>query len=143
MYKIAVVGDYESVYGFATLGLEIHPVTLPEAARNTLKKLVDENYGVIYITEVLAEAIKDEIELYKSQISPAIVLIPGTYGNTGDGVQAVKNFVEQAVGSDILFGNDRKQVFIKNEQRKDKKSRRTSGNCRGNERCQHVRRGSC
>lgn len=106
MYKIAVVGDYESVYGFATLGLEIHPVTLPEAARNTLKKLVDENYGVIYITEVLAEAIKEEIELYKSQISPAIVLIPGTYGNTGDGVQAVKNFVEQAVGSDILFGND-------------------------------------
>ena len=54
----------------------------------------------------LAEAIKDEIETYKSQISPAIVLIPGTYGNTGDGVQAVKNFVEQAVGSDILFGND-------------------------------------
>ena len=62
MYKIAVVGDYESVYGFATLGLEIHPVTLPETARNTLKNLVDENYGVIYITEVLAEAIKDEIE---------------------------------------------------------------------------------
>ena len=71
-----------------------------------LPEIHSKSYGVIYITEVLAEAIKDEIETYKSQISPAIVLIPGTYGNTGDGVQAVKNFVEQAVGSDILFGND-------------------------------------
>ncbi|MBO1695080.1 V-type ATP synthase subunit F, partial [Bacteroides uniformis] len=27
MYKIAVVGDYDSIYGFATLGLDIFPVT--------------------------------------------------------------------------------------------------------------------
>ena len=68
------------------------------------KKYYDEHKSEIGNTPF--EKIKDEIETYKSQISPAIVLIPGTYGNTGDGVQAVKNFVEQAVGSDILFGND-------------------------------------
>ena len=47
MYKIAVVGDYDSIYGFA-----------------------------------------------------------GVFGNTGDGVQGVKDSVEQAVGSDILFSNN-------------------------------------
>ena len=37
--------------------------------------------------------------------SPAVILIPGISGNTGDGLKAVKKSVEQAVGSDIIFGN--------------------------------------
>lgn len=106
MYKIAVIGDYESIYGFAALGIETYPVTLPETARKTLRNLAKSNYGAIYITEVLAQMIDDEIELYKEQVTPAIILIPGTYGNTGQGVAGVKRSVEQAVGSDILFGND-------------------------------------
>ena len=36
--------------------------------------------------------------------SPAVILIPGISGNTGDGLNAVKKSVEQAVGSDIIFG---------------------------------------
>ena len=27
MYKVAVVGDYDSIYGFAALGLETFPVS--------------------------------------------------------------------------------------------------------------------
>ena len=27
MYKIAVLGDYDSIYGFATIGLDTFPVT--------------------------------------------------------------------------------------------------------------------
>ncbi len=30
----------------------------------------------------------------------------GSSGNTGDGVEGVKKSVEQAVGSDILFGSE-------------------------------------
>jgi V/A-type H+-transporting ATPase subunit F len=41
------------------------------------------------------------------RISPAIILIPGVSGNTGEGVKGVKGSVEQAVGSDILFGEDK------------------------------------
>lgn len=106
MYKIAIVGDYESIYGFAALGLETYPVTLPDVAKKTVRRLAKERYGVIYITEVLAEAIREEIELYKEEMTPAIILIPGAYGNTGEGVSGVKKSVEQAVGSDILFGNN-------------------------------------
>ena len=50
--------------------------------------------------------LKKEIAKYADRISPAIILIPGVKGNTGAGVQGVKNSVEQAVGSDILFGGD-------------------------------------
>ena len=54
MYKIAVIGDYDSIYGFATLGLSICPVKTREDARKKLKQLADGQYGIIYITEAVA-----------------------------------------------------------------------------------------
>ena len=95
MYKIAVMGDYDSIYGFATLGLSICPV---------LRQLAEGNYGIIYITEAVAAQIPSEINKYGEQTFPAIIQIPGVSGNTGAGVEGVKKTVEQAVGSDILFG---------------------------------------
>lgn len=46
-----------------------------------------------------------EIEKYQEQVTPAIIQIPGIAGNTGAGVAGVKKSVEQAVGSDIIFGS--------------------------------------
>ena len=106
MYKIAVLGDYDSIYGFATLGLDTFPVTTHEEAAEELHKLATGGYGIIYITEALAAECKNVIEKYQERILPAIIQIPGVSGNTGDGVQGVKNSVEQAVGSDILFSNN-------------------------------------
>ena len=89
MYKVAVVGDYDSIYGFAALGLETFPVS----------------YAVIYITEAAAAGIETAIDRYREQPLPSVILIPGISGNTGKGVESVKHSVEQAVGSDILFGD--------------------------------------
>ena len=47
------------------------------------------------------------VDKYKDQILPAIIQIPGVSGNTGKGVENVKKFVETAVGSDILFSNNK------------------------------------
>ncbi|MGI6772227.1 MAG: V-type ATP synthase subunit F [Clostridiales bacterium] len=102
MYRIAVMGDKDSIYGFAALGLEIYPTEDPDTAVDTLKKLAHNDYAVIYITEALAAKIPDEIEKYRDRITPAIILIPGIFGNTGMGINNVKRAVEKAVGSDIL-----------------------------------------
>ncbi len=104
MYKIAVLGAYDSIYGFATLGLDTFPVSNPEEGKQLLKQLATTDYAVIYVTENLAAEIKSEIDKYKEQQLPAIILIPGIAGNTGAGVAGVKKSVEQAVGSDIIFG---------------------------------------
>lgn len=64
--------------------------------------MADGGYGVIYVTEALAAQIADEIEKYREQPLPAIILIPGITGNTGMGMKNVSKCVEQAVGSDIL-----------------------------------------
>ena len=106
MYKIAVLGDRDSIYGFAALGLDTYPVYDPTEAVRTLRRLAEGNYAVIYITEALAAEIDEALDRYRSQRLPAIILIPGVSGNTGRGIAGVKRSVEQAVGSDIIFGND-------------------------------------
>ena len=106
MYKIAVVGDYDSIYGFATLCLSICAVRSREEARDKLRQLAAGKYGIIYITEAVAAELTEVIEEYKEQTLPAIIQIPGVSGNTGAGVEGVKKTVEQAVGSDILFSQE-------------------------------------
>lgn len=106
MYKIAVIGDYDSIYGFATLGLSICPVRSREEARDKLRQLAAGKYGIIYITEAVAAELTEVIEEYKEQTLPAIIQIPGVSGNTGAGVEGVKKTVEQVVGSDILFSQE-------------------------------------
>ena len=103
--KIAVMGDYDSIYGFASLGLSTFPVDGQEDAVRTLKNLANSGYGIIYITEELAALTEKQIEKYREKMTPAIIQIPGVKGNTGDGIRAVRRSVEQAVGSDILFGD--------------------------------------
>lgn len=105
MSKIAVMGDYNSIYGFAALGLETFPVEDDHEGGRLLKQLAADDYGIIFITEALAAQLSGEIEKMKEMIVPAIILIPGVCGNTGDGITGVKKSVEKAVGSDILFSN--------------------------------------
>ena len=106
MYKIAVVGDYDSIYVFATLGLDTFPVSSRKETEEKLEQLAGSGYGIIYITEAAAAQCAGVIEKFQGQLLPAVIRIPGVSGNTGDGIQGVKNSVEQAVGSDILFSNN-------------------------------------
>ncbi len=102
MYKIAVMGDRDSIYGFAALGMTIFPAEEKEAAAKLFRKVANGGYGIIYITEKLASQISDEIEKYRFMPVPAVILIPGINGNTGEGTAAVGKYVEKAVGSNIL-----------------------------------------
>lgn len=106
MYKIAVLGDRDSIYGFAALGLDTYPVSEEEDAAKKLKSLADGRYAVIYITEALQAKLETEIDHYRFERLPAIIPIPGISGNTGKGMQSVKKSVEQAVGSDIIFNGN-------------------------------------
>jgi len=103
MYKVAVMGDRDSIYGFAALGLDIYPVTEHDEAARTLKHLAEGKYAVIYITESLQAELETEIDHYVTSYLPAIIPIPGISGNTGRGIRNVKKSVERAVGSDIIF----------------------------------------
>jgi len=102
MYKIAAMGDRDSIYGFSSIGMDIFPEDKMDSPILTLHRLVDSGYAVIYITEVLAEKLEPEIEQYRGRQLPVIVPIPGITGNKGMGMKAISKSIEKAVGSDIL-----------------------------------------
>ena len=102
MYDIAVVGDRDSIGGFAALGMHVHPADSPDEVRAALQSLTQGSFAVIYITEAAAAYAEDIIAKYRDEPLPAIIPIPGVRGNTGEGMRAVSRSVEKAVGSDIL-----------------------------------------
>ena len=102
MYKIAVMGDRDSVLGFQALGMDVFPMEDRQQARLTLHRLAKEDYAIIYMTEQLAQELTGDIDQYKDDLTPAIILIPGRQGSLGIGAEALQQAVERAVGANIL-----------------------------------------
>ena len=102
-YRIAVVGDWESVMGFRALGLDTYPVASVEEARERVQELARAGEcAVIYLTEQLARDMGDVLARYKDELRPAIILIPGREGSLGIGRDTIQRAIERAVGADIL-----------------------------------------
>lgn len=101
MYKIGVMGDRDSIYGFASAGVSVYPADNAAEGTKILRSIADD-HAVIFITEKLAAEMDAEISRYRERTVPAIIPIPGITGNTGLGMKNVSRSVEQAVGSDIL-----------------------------------------
>ncbi|MBU4332141.1 V-type ATP synthase subunit F [Patescibacteria group bacterium] len=102
--RIAILGNQDSILGFKALGLDCFGVYTQEEA----EKKVDEIYekkgcGILFITEDWMEKLKIKLDDLKNTALPAVIAIPGVRGATGEGERELKNIVEQAVGSDILF----------------------------------------
>lgn len=103
MYKIAVLGDRESVMGFKALGLEVCSAESVTTARKLLHNMARSGeYAIIYLTEQYASEMADEVAKYKDSPTPAIILIPGKAGSLGIGMQNITDSVERAVGADIF-----------------------------------------
>ena len=63
------MGDRDSIYGFAALGLDTFPVTDPVEAAKQLRRLAEGDYAVVYITEALAAQLETEIDRYRASAS--------------------------------------------------------------------------
>lgn len=102
MSKIAVMGNTESCLPFRALGYDVYGVSDPGEAWETLHRLAKEDTAILFITEQLAVLLERDILAYQSQITPAIILIPGSQGTLGIGQKQIKTLVEKAVGMDIF-----------------------------------------
>ncbi len=102
MYKIGVVGDKDSVLAFKALGIDVYPVNDVEEARKTVDTMAARKYGVIFITEQVAQDLEETIERYNREMLPAIILIPSNQGTLNIGMKRISDNVEKAVGVNIL-----------------------------------------
>ena len=105
MYKIGVLGDYDSICAFAALGLDVVSVENAKQAEEELKDMALAGYGIIYVTEQYFKELENVIASYREAVTPAIMPIPGVKGFYGVGKERMKGFVEQAVGSDIIYND--------------------------------------
>lgn len=102
MYKVAAIGDADSLAGLSCIGIETFTAYTAEEAGHCLEQAARSDYAVIFVTEAVCALIPDAVDKYRGEPVPAVIPIPGTTGNTGLGMRQVSKSVEQAVGSDIL-----------------------------------------
>lgn len=104
-YEIAAIGEADSIIGFLALGVRIYPVTSSQEAASVLEE-VKKNFGIIFITETVAQEMTDTINNLSQEALPAIVLIPSNQGSRGYALSRMRKIVERAVGADILMGKE-------------------------------------
>ena len=106
MYKVAVIGDKDSILGFKALGVTTYPVTGGEDALLALNEVLRDTFAVVCITEAIAQYIQPKIDELNKKPLPAVVLIPNNHGSLGLGMKQIKRSAEKAIGADILFGKE-------------------------------------
>ena len=104
--RIAIIGDSESLKGFAAIGFDTIECDDLQRANSVLKATAEtELYSIIYMTEQTYLAAQKECKKYEEKFLPAIIPLPGISGNNGVGKKRLSDYVERAVGSDIIFNN--------------------------------------
>ena len=103
MYKIALVGDKDSIIGFQLLGISIFSVTNKEETINILNELIKEKYAAVFITEEIASQIFDKIEELQKKYLISVTIIPNKLEKKNLGLKILKKNIEKAIGTDILF----------------------------------------
>lgn len=103
-YKIGLIGSVETVMGFIALGVTCFPIKEDNEIETIIAKIKADNFAAIFITEDWAVRIRAVLDAeFAKAALPAIVTVPSQKGATEAGLANLKNIVEQAVGSDILF----------------------------------------
>ena len=102
-FKIAVIGDKDSILGFKTLGVATFSVNDADSALSALTEVAKEDYAVLFITEEIVRELEEPIAELNKRFLPAVVPIPNNKGTLGIGMAKVRENVEKAIGADILF----------------------------------------
>jgi V/A-type H+/Na+-transporting ATPase subunit F len=94
-----IIGDEDAVLGFSMVGVKGRTVSNRNEAESALQEAIsDQQFGIILITERVADLIRQEVDKYvfKSQF-PLVVEIPDRLGKI-PGKPAIRDLVNQAIG---------------------------------------------
>lgn len=96
MYKIAAIGDFESIAYFGAIGVETFFIDSGTSLEKLIKKLAKNGYAVIFVTEEYYVE-----NLFENEFLPAVILLrSGTEDTQND---RLGEFVRRAIGSDMIF----------------------------------------
>lgn len=93
-----VIGDEDTVLGFSLVGTQGAVASNADEAGAALQKALDNReYGIIIITQDVADLIRPDVDRYMfSETFPLIVEIPNRF--TGGSSRDLKALVNEAIG---------------------------------------------
>ncbi|HHV78796.1 MAG TPA: V-type ATP synthase subunit F [Firmicutes bacterium] len=103
MPSLAVIGNRDSVLAFKSVGFVTYPAETREQALAALADAKKQGCAVIYITEKLALALNPELKDLTERTGITVAVIPDNRQRLGIGLKRMKEYVEKAIGVDILF----------------------------------------
>lgn len=99
--KVAVLGEKKIVLAFKSLGIAVFGIEKEDDFNLAVKKIEEDEYSVLFITESIAQKHKKEIEHFYTKTLPAVLIIPGATNLQGVGRESLKKTIERALGSDL------------------------------------------
>jgi len=107
MYKVVVLTDPDTAYGFRLAGVDVHAVENPEEAKQEISRLLeDEKTGILAVNEsflaAVDERVKDQIE---ATYRPIVISLPvkEKVGAVGERRAFLSRLVHRAVGFDVTL----------------------------------------
>ena len=101
--RIAAIGENDVMLIFKAIGADIYPVQSADEAGSILTETVKSGeYGIVFITESIAEKIDDIIVKYSARVLPTVLVIPGLGEKNQYALSRLKKAIIKAVGTDII-----------------------------------------
>lgn len=102
MYKLAIIGDSDSILAFKAINFEsfkAHPENVESILR---EKYYSGKYAIIFLSETLAEHIKELLDEFGKQPFPVITILPISRELKNIGMKRMKDTCIKATGTDII-----------------------------------------
>jgi len=104
--KIAAFGESDIMFIFKAAGIDVFTLDrdieeVSEAERK-LRQIIEDGYGIIFMTETIALKLDHLIKEYADKMSPSIVVIPGPGKRNDYAVKNLRRVIIKAVGADIM-----------------------------------------
>lgn len=106
MAKIAFIGREKILSVFMYFGTSVFQVSTPQEADEKLQELAtdrENEWGIVYIEENLAESIKDRIMTLNKGLFPVISIFPSSGEKKGIAGEMLNNLVRGATGVEMRF----------------------------------------
>jgi len=103
MLRIAILGDKDTILPFKGSGIEAILIEEPGRGGEKLKQVATENYGIIFVSESVAQECLDVIENISEKKSfPIITIVPDFKEEVPEVAEKrLRKLIRRAVGMEI------------------------------------------
>jgi V/A-type H+-transporting ATPase subunit F len=102
MSDIAFIGDRDTIWPFRALGAETIFSDDSQALPRLVSKALEGDFKIIFVTEEIYGAAREEIDSLAESAIPAITVIPSVGGNRGMAMQMIRDSVRRAMGAEFI-----------------------------------------